>query len=101
MVFTESGISIGPNTPWCKTVKVDADAKDQQFTATIADADGDVFLSYTPVPEDPHDPLPSKVANPKPPKEYASAELAYLVGLRLDQFHNGLVDPVPYYRRAL
>ncbi len=100
-VFTENTIAIDPNTPWCKTVKVDADAKDQQFTAALADADGNVFLSYTPVPEDPHDPLPPKVANPKPPKEYASAELAYLVGLRLDQFHNGLVDPVPYYARAL
>ncbi|MBR1586995.1 MAG: DUF5107 domain-containing protein, partial [Kiritimatiellae bacterium] len=101
VVFTENAIAIDPNTPWCKTVKVDADAKDQQFTAAIADADGKVFLSYTPVPEAPQDPLPPKVANPKPPKEYTSAELAYLVGLRLDQFHNGLVDPVPYYARAL
>ena len=100
-VFAENTIAIDPNTPWCKTVKVDANAKDQQFTAAIADANGKVFLSYTPVPEDPHDPLPPKVANPKTPKEYASAELAYLVGLRLDQFHNGLVDPVPYYKRAL
>jgi hypothetical protein len=41
------------------------------------------------------------VATPKPPEEYTSAELAYLVGLRLDQFHNGIVDPVPYYKRAL
>jgi len=41
------------------------------------------------------------VANPQPPKEYASAELAYEVGLRLDQFHNGLIDPEPYYKRAL
>ena len=101
VVFKEKGVAIDPNTPWCKTVKVDADAKDQQFTATIADSDGKVFLSYTPVPEDPHDPLPPGVANPLPPKEYASAELAYLAGLRLDQFHNGLLDPVPYYKRAL
>ena len=101
VVFTENAIAIDPNTPWCKTVKVDADAKDQQFTAAIADADGKPFLSYTPVPEDPHDPLPPKVANPKPASEYTSAELAYLTGLRLDQFHNGLVDPVPYYKRAL
>ena len=101
VIFTEKNVSIDPNTPWCKSVKVDADAKDQQFTATIADKDGKVFLSYTPVGPDPHDPLPPKVANPKPPEEYKSAELAYLVGLRLDQFHNGLIDPEPYYRRAL
>ena len=101
VIFEEKNVSIDPNTPWCKAVKVDADAKDQQFTAAIADADGKVFLSYTPVGPDPHDPLPPKVANPKPPEEYKSAELAYLVGLRLDQFHNGLIDPEPYYRRAL
>ena len=100
-VFSESGIAIDPNTPWCKTVKVEADANDQEFTAEIADAHGKVFLSYTPVGPDPHDPLPPKVENPKPPKEYTSAELAYEVGLRLDQFHNGILDPEPYYRRAL
>ena len=103
VVFEEKGIAIDPDTPWCKTVKVDADAKDQEFTATIADADGKVFLSYTPVPEvKPEDvELPPKVANPKSPKEYTSAELAYETGLRLDQFHNGLIDPEPYYKRAL
>ena len=100
VVFTEGNIAIGPNAPWCKTVKVDAVAKDQQFTAEIADATGKVFLSYTPVPEDPHDPLPEKVANPQQPEQIASAEVAYLTGLRLDQFKNGLIDPMPYYRRA-
>lgn len=100
-VFTEKGAALDPNTPWCKPVKVDADAADQEFTAAIADAEGKVFLSYTPVGPDPHDPLPPKVENPKDPKEYASAELAYEVGLRLAQFHNGLIDPEPYYRRAL
>ena len=101
VVFSEADVAIDPDTPWCKVVKVDEQAKDQQFTATIADASGKVFLSYTPVGPDPHDPLPPKVENPKEPKEYTSAELAYEVGLRLDQFQNGILDPVPYYKRAL
>ena len=101
VVFEEKGIAIDPNKPWCKTVKVPVDAKDQEFTATIADASGKVFLSYTPVPEDPHDPLPPKVANPLEPQQSTSAEEAYLTGLRLDQFHNGLIDPVPYYEQAI
>ena len=92
---------IDPNTPWCRAIKVAKGVKDQAYTASIADEGGKEFLSYTPVPEDPHDPLPPKVANPKEPGEYTSAELAYLTGLRLDQFHNGLIDPVPYYERAL
>ena len=101
VVFEEKGVAIDPNTPWCKTVKVDVGAKDQEFTATIADAFGKVFLSYTPVPPQGDVELPPKVENPKEPKEYTSAELAYDVGLRLDQFHNGLIDPEPYYKRAL
>ncbi len=101
VVFEEKNVALDPNTPWCKPVKVAVDAKDQEFTASIADADGRVFLAYTPVGPDPHDPLPPKVENPKDPKTYASSELAYEVGLRLDQFHNGLIDPEPYYRRAL
>ena len=100
-IFEERGIAIDPNTPWRKTIKVDADAKDQEFTAAIADASGKVFLSYTPVPPQGDVELPPKVENPKPPKEYASAELAYETGLRLDQFQNGILDPEPYYRRAL
>ena len=100
-VFVEKDVALDPNTPWCKPVKVPAGVADQEFTATIADADGRVFLSYTPVGPDPHDPLPPKVENPKEPKEYASAELAYEVGLRLAQFHNGILDPEPYYKRAL
>ena len=101
VVFTENNISIDPNTPWCKTIKVEPDVADQEFTAEIADANGKVFLSYKPVGPDPHEPLPPKVENPKEPKEYTSAELAYEVGLRLDQFQNGILDPEPYYKRAL
>ena len=100
-VFEERGISIDPDHPWRKEIEVPADLPDQAFTASIADASGKVFLSYTPVGPDPREPLPPKVANPKPPAEYASAELAYETGLRLDQFHNGILDPVPYYKRAL
>ena len=100
-VFVEKNVKIDPDTPWCKPIKVDPAAKDQQFTASIADKDGKVFLAYTPVPPQGDVKLPPKVENPKESKEYTSAELAYHVGLRLDQFHNGILDPVPYYKRAL
>ena len=100
-VFEERGVAIGPDAPWRRELDADAETSDQRYTAAIFDAEGKAFLSYTPVGPDPRDPLPPKVANPKPPAEYTSAELAYETGLRLDQFHNGLVDPVPYYERAL
>ena len=101
VVFSETGVEIDPDTPWCKVVAVAPDAADQQFTASIADSQGRVFLAYTPVAPQGEVELPPKVENPKPPHEYTSAELAYEVGLRLDQFQNGILDPEPYYRRAL
>ena len=101
VVFSEKGVEIDPDTPWCKVVAVAPDAADQQFTASIADSQGRVFLAYTPVAPQGEVELPPKVENPKPPHEYTSAELAYEVGLRLDQFQNGILDPEPYYRRAL
>ena len=100
-VFTEKGVAIDPNSPWCKTIAAEKGVADQRYTAALADASGKVFLSYTPVPPQGDVELPPKVENPKPPKEYTSAELAYEVGLRLDQFQNGLIDPEPYYKRAL
>jgi tetratricopeptide (TPR) repeat protein len=100
-VFTENKVAIDPDTPWCKTIKVSADIKNQALTGCLLDKDGKIILAYTPVPEDPHDPLPTKVLNPKPPVDYTSVEELYLTGLRLDQFHNGLIDPVPYYEQAL
>ena len=100
-VFTEKGVAIDPNTPWCKTVAAEKGVADQRYTAAIADASGKVFLSYTPVAPQGEVELPPKVANPKAPAEYASAELAYETGLRLDQFQNGILDPEPYYKHAL
>ena len=100
-VFEERGIAIGPDAPWRRVLDADPETADQRYTAALFDASDACFLSYTPVGPDPRAPLPPKVANPKPPAEYGSAELAYETGLRLDQFHNGLVDPVPYYERAL
>ena len=100
-VFTEKGVAIDPNTPWCKTISAEKGVADQRYTAAIADASGKVFLSCTPVAPQGDVQLPPKVENPKAPKEYTSAELAYEVGLRLDQFHNGILDPEPYYKRAL
>ena len=101
VVFEDRGVSIGPDAPWRRELPVRPDDGDHAYTAVIFDADDRAFLSYSPVSPAPREPLPPRVENPKPPQEYASAELAYEVGLRLDQFHNGLVDPVPYYERAL
>lgn len=93
-------IDIDPNTPYVKEIPVDAAVKDQELTGRLLAPDGRELVRYTPVP-DVQPPLPSVVENPKTPADYKTIEELYLVGLRLEQFHNGNVDPLPYYEEAL
>ena len=97
--FSES-IDIDPNTPYVKEIPVDASVKDQEITGHLIAPDGRELVRYTPVVVA-DKPLPTPVENPKPPAEYKTVEELYLVGLRLEQFHNGNVDPLPYYEEAL
>jgi len=93
-------IDIDPNTPYLKEVPIAAAVADQQITGMLLSPDGRELVRYTPVAV-PDQPLPEPVENPKAPAEYQTVEELYLVGLRLEQFHNGIVDPLPYYEEAL
>ncbi len=93
-------IDIDPDTPYVNVIPIDAGVKDQEITGRLVAPDGSELVSYTPV-DAAVQPLPTPVENPKPPADYKSVEELYLVGLRLEQFHNGNVDPRPYYEEAL
>ena len=93
-------VDIDPNTPYVKEIPVDAAVKDQEIMGRLIAPDGRELVRYTPVVVA-DKPLPTPVENPKPPAEYKTVEELYLVGLRLEQFHNGNVDPLPYYEEAL
>ncbi len=41
------------------------------------------------------------VERPKDPKEYKTNEELYLTGLRLEEFRNATIDPIPYWQEAL
>jgi len=97
--FSES-IDIDPNTPYVKEIPVDATVKDQEITGRLIAPDGRELVRYTPVVVA-DQPLPTPAENPKSPSDYKTVEELYLVGLRLEQFHNGNVDPMPYYEEAL
>ncbi len=93
-------IDIGPNTPYVEEIPIAAGVKDQDLTAILFAADGRELVRYTPVVVD-EKPLPELAENMKAPSEYKTVEELYLVGLRLEQFHNGIIDPLPYYEEAL
>ncbi|MDX9866771.1 MAG: DUF5107 domain-containing protein [Kiritimatiellia bacterium] len=93
-------IDIGPDTPWVSTLPVNPSLADRELTGILTAPDGRELVRYTPVP-DVQPPLPETVENPRPPAGYKTVEELYLAGLRLEQFHNGIVDPIPYYEEAL
>ena len=93
-------IDIDPNTPYVREIPVDPAVQNQEITGSLLAPDGRELVRYTPVP-DVQPPLPPPVENPRSPADYKTVEELYLVGLRLEQFHNGNVDPLPYYEEAL
>lgn len=93
-------IDIDPNTPYVKEIAIAAAVKDSELTGILLGPDGRELVRYTPVTVE-EQPLPDPVKNPRPPIEYKTVEELYLVGQRLEQFHNGIVDPTPYYEEAL
>lgn len=98
-VFSEM-VDIDPSRPYTREIAVSPAVKDAELTGRLLAADGRELVRYTPVEID-EKALPAPVANPKRPGEYQSVEELYLVGQRLEQFHNGIVDPLPYYEEAL
>ena len=76
--------------------------QEDDLDVALNDVNGETLLSYRPA-----DHHPSKESKPEPlkplpsPKEINAVEELYLAGLRLNQFYNPSVDPMPYYEEAL
>ena len=91
---------INPATPFVKDIAVDFALKDTDVKVTLFDREGQELVSYAPViPEKEEMPLP--VEAPRSPKDYTTIEDLYLTGLRIEQFRNAMIDPMPYYEEAL
>ena len=70
--------------------------------ATLYDLNGETLLSYKPAEHHPpNEPKPEPLKPLPSPKEIKTVEELYLAGLRLNQFYNPSVDPMPYYQEAL
>lgn len=96
----EKTIDIDPTTPFTTTIKVDKKAKSTEYKAALVDANGNVLVAYQPVELEEKE-LPKVVEGTKPVKDYESVEELYYAGLRVEQFHNGRLDPMDFYNEAL
>lgn len=98
----EKTINISPAEPFSADIKVARNLKDDDLDVCLKDSKGNIILAYKPAEH--HPPLTPK---PEPlkalpaPEEIKSVEELYLAGLRLNQFYNASVDPMPYYNEGL
>ena len=95
-------MDISPAAPQKAECALPAGTGENDLTFRLLDADGKVLLEYIPIDhvvEDAERPEPLKPF--AKPEEMKSVEELYLAGLRLEQFYNASVDPMPYYEEAL
>jgi len=96
----EKTLNISPAEPFTTTLTVAKDAKDEEFTATLLDKNGNELVAYTPLVLEEKD-LPSVIEGTKDPADYATNEELYYAGLRVEQFHNARLNPLDFYNEAL
>ncbi|MEM6629541.1 MAG: DUF5107 domain-containing protein [Bacteroidota bacterium] len=99
-LYTET-IHISPASPYQATINVSGLNTTQGLTLDLLDAAGELLVSYSPQAKAMDSPLPDPVEPPLPPSEITSIEDVYLTGLRIKQFHNARIDPLPYFQEAL
>lgn len=95
-------ISISPEEPFIIDVPLPTGAAEDDLDVTLYDQYDSVLLSYRPAEYHPPEyPRPEELQPLKSPEEIETVEELYLAGLRLNQFFNAGVDPMPYYQEAL
>jgi tetratricopeptide (TPR) repeat protein len=99
-VLFEDTFDIGPASPYGRAVGVPAGTPEESLELSLSAADGRELIRYAPRPKK-NLPLPTPVKPPAAPKDIATNEELYLAGLRLEQFHNPVIEPYPYYEEAL
>jgi tetratricopeptide (TPR) repeat protein len=95
-------ISISPAEPFKIDLPVASALKEDDLEISLTDSDGNLLLAFKPSEHHPPDyPKPEPLKAFGPPESMKSVEELYLAGLRLNQFYNASVDPMPYFNEAL
>lgn len=99
-ILLETRIDIDPSKPFIKELDTDPGIADTNIKVSLFHADGKELISYqSVVPE--KEEMPEPVERPRKPEEYTTVEELYLTGMRIEQFKNAVIDPLPYYIEAL
>lgn len=98
-ILSEEHISINPGKPYAKQVVVPAGQDEHELRASIS-ARGRELVAYSPILLQPT-PKPVSYTEPKEPEQIKNDEELFLVGQRIDQFHNPTLDADPYWEEVL
>ena len=99
-VLFEDIFDLGPGAPYEKVMTIASGIPPESLDLILYAADGRELVRYAPRPKK-NSPLPPPVMPPAAPKDIPTNEELYLAGLRLEQFHNPVLEPYPYYEEAL
>jgi tetratricopeptide (TPR) repeat protein len=95
----EETISIDPGKPYRKEVTLPAGVSEKDLKASLFDGKDEV-ISYQPYQRK-NLPMPPLALPPPDPTQMKTNEETYLAGLRLEQFHNPMAQPYPWYEEVL
>ncbi len=97
--FTRTA-DLSPAAPFSAELRLPAPLVKKEIRLLVTDRDGKSLLEYRPQ-EPPGLPKPAALTSPPKPEEVQTTEELYLHGLRINQFHNASLDPMPYYSEVL
>jgi tetratricopeptide (TPR) repeat protein len=98
-VLFERQIAIDPGHPFVGRTDIPAGVDEHDVRASLA-AEGRELVAYSPVRLKPMA-MPEVVTPPLPPSDIKDDEELDLAGQRIDQFHDPLHQPEPYWQEAL
>jgi len=98
-MLLQETVAINPAKPYVKMIAVPAGIDERDLVASISEQ-GRELVSYHPIRLTP-EPMPKPVTAPAPPRDIKTNEELYLIGLRAQQFHDPVIDPIPYWDEAL
>ncbi len=99
-VVFETKKDIAPGNPFYKKIEL-PNTDESELTISLINKYGMELISYQPIQKEMNPPLPDPVVPPKNTEDIESIEELYITGLRIKQFHNARLSPVPYFEEAL
>jgi tetratricopeptide (TPR) repeat protein len=99
-VLWERTLDLAPGAPLVAECALPEKIAEKDLVLRVVAASGEELLAYTPIfPED--KPLPEPMTPAPPPDTLDSLEELYLTGVHVEQYKHPLLEPEPYWEKAL